>query len=72
MVLSDIRMPGGTDGIALARQLRERHPGLPVLLMTGYTAELEEAGAAGLEVLAKPVPLQQMLDAISAALARST
>ncbi len=59
-------------GSPLARQLRERHPGLPVLLMTGYTAELEEARAAGLEVLAKPVPPQQMLDAISAALARGT
>lgn len=67
VVLSDIRMPGKTDGIALAGELKRRYPGLPVILITGYTTELEAARAAGLLVLAKPAEPQQMLDAISAA-----
>lgn len=35
MVVSDVNMPG-MDGHALLRVLRERHPQLPVLLMTAY------------------------------------
>ncbi len=35
MVVSDVNMPG-MDGHALLRALRERHPQLPVLLMTAY------------------------------------
>jgi CheY-like chemotaxis protein len=36
-VLSDIVMPGGMDGIALAQALRQRFPRLPILLITGYS-----------------------------------
>ncbi|MCC2674628.1 MAG: putative histidine kinase, hybrid [Ramlibacter sp.] len=65
IVLSDIRMPGGTDGIALARWLREQHPQLPVVLMTGYTAELTQARALGLQVLPKPSAPAVILKALS-------
>jgi CheY-like chemotaxis protein len=37
LVVSDIVMTGGLDGIALARTLRDRNPHLPVLLVTGYS-----------------------------------
>ena len=36
LVLSDIVMPGALDGLALARQIKERLPSIPVLLTTGY------------------------------------
>jgi signal transduction histidine kinase len=36
-VLSDIVMPGGMDGISLAQTLRQRFPGLPIVLITGYS-----------------------------------
>jgi len=36
LVLSDIVMPGGQDGLALARALRKSWPDLPIVLMTGY------------------------------------
>ena len=65
IVLSDIRMPGSTDGIALARWLREQHPQLPVVLMTGYTAELTQARALGLQVLPKPSAPAVILKALS-------
>lgn len=35
LVLSDIRMPG-MDGLQLTAELRTSHPGLPVVLMTGF------------------------------------
>jgi signal transduction histidine kinase/CheY-like chemotaxis protein len=54
-VLSDIVMPGALDGIAFARVLRERRPGLPVLLMTGYAERIDEAEALGITVVPKPV-----------------
>lgn len=50
VVLSDIRMPGKTNGVALARWLREHRPQVPVLLQTGY-AEFDTNGFA---VLRKP------------------
>jgi DNA-binding NtrC family response regulator len=35
LVLSDIRMPG-MDGLELTAELRQMHPDIPVVLMTGY------------------------------------
>ena len=35
IVFSDIRMPGGMDGLALARWISGRAPNLPVLLTSG-------------------------------------
>ncbi len=60
-VLSDIAMPGAMDGIGLAFALRARFPGLPVLLTTGYTEQLEPALAGGLRVLPKPVAPEELL-----------
>jgi len=37
VVLSDIVMPGPLDGVALARRLRLQRPGLPVVLITGFS-----------------------------------
>jgi PAS domain S-box-containing protein len=37
LVFTDIVMPGRLDGLALARAIRQKHPGLPVLLATGYS-----------------------------------
>ena len=35
LLLTDINMPGRLDGIELAKLARVRHPGLPVLFITG-------------------------------------
>ncbi|MDQ2780729.1 MAG: response regulator, partial [Pseudomonadota bacterium] len=52
VVLSDIVMPGALDGLQLARALRDRMPGLPVVLISGYSRAL--ASAQDFEVLQKP------------------
>jgi two-component system NtrC family sensor kinase len=54
LVLSDVVMPGGMSGLDLARALRKSYPSLPVVLITGYTAEIHQAMAAGFSVLSKP------------------
>ena len=61
-------MPGDMDGIALAKWIRANHPRQPVLLMTGYAERIDEAIAAGFEVLPKPCAPA----ALSAAIARIT
>jgi signal transduction histidine kinase/ActR/RegA family two-component response regulator len=70
VVLSDIVMPGSFDGIALAASLKSTHPGLPVLLMTGYAGRLEQAVRHDLEVLPKPCSYETLVEAIGRAAAR--
>ncbi len=60
------------DGIALALKVGNEFPGLRVVLMTGYTAERERArnlDALVHEVISKPFSLDEICDAIDAALA---
>ena len=64
VVLSDIEMPGRLDGIALASQLPDRTPPVPVVLMTGYTARMEQAVSLGINVLPKPCSPQMLVAAI--------
>lgn len=57
VLFSDIVMAGRLNGIALARELRKRKPGLPVLLTSGFTSpatahsDLTDLGA---ELITKP------------------
>ncbi|MET0520034.1 MAG: hybrid sensor histidine kinase/response regulator [Burkholderiaceae bacterium] len=71
IVLADLRLRGGDDGISAVRSLRGALPGLPAVLISGDTApeRLREAHAAGLVLLHKPVLEEQLLAAIQAALA---
>jgi CheY-like chemotaxis protein len=54
LILSDVVMPGGLTGFELAYRLRERFPKIPIVLMTGYSSEIERARAEHLQVLHKP------------------
>ncbi|MGV3571489.1 MAG: ATP-binding protein [Ramlibacter sp.] len=65
VVLSDIRMPGEIDGLGLAARLQRSKPQLRVVLMTGYTPELEAARALRLQVLPKPVQPVDLLRALA-------
>jgi CheY-like chemotaxis protein len=64
VVLSDLVMPGEMDGVDLARIIRERWPWIGIVLATGYSEAVAEAGLEGFSVLRKPyVP-----DAVEAAI----
>jgi len=61
LVFSDIMMPGGMSGLDLAREVRARRPGLPILLTSGYAeASIATAQAMGVSVLPKPYRLDQL------------
>ena len=64
VVFSDIMMPGGTSGVALAREIRRRHPHIPVVLATGYAESAAGLKDGEFRILLKPYSL----DALSAAL----
>jgi len=66
-VFSDVMMPGIT-GVALARELRRRRPGLPVVLTSGYSEELAESGYEGLVFLPKPYSADQVSKVLAKAL----
>ena len=69
IVLSDIEMPGRLSGMDLAFRLRELWPRLPVVLITGYAKQLEDAVSGGLRVLPKPTPPQELLRELRRAMA---
>jgi signal transduction histidine kinase/ActR/RegA family two-component response regulator len=54
LVLTDVRMPGERDGIALAEWIVAHRPGLPVILTTGYSEHLARAQSLQLPVMPKP------------------
>jgi signal transduction histidine kinase len=72
VVITDVIMPGGS-GLELAGQLALSHPGVPVLFMSGYTAEqLERTGRgvrSSLALLEKPFTQEQLGRAVRNALA---
>ena len=74
VVLSDVQLPG-RDGLALFDEIRERHPSLPVILLTahGTIPDAVEATARGVfSYLTKPFDGKALLDKIDQALAVST
>jgi DNA-binding NtrC family response regulator len=64
MVLSDVMMPGGVSGLQLAREIRKRHPKLPILLTTGYVEAVAAMEDGEFDVLAKPFSLEALADAL--------
>lgn len=63
IVFSDIVMPGEMDGLALAAEIKQRRPDLPVLLTTGYSNSAREP--ARFPILRKPYELQELSRALS-------
>jgi PAS domain S-box-containing protein len=53
VVFSDVVMPG-MSGIELGKEIQRRHPGLPVVLTSGYSHVLAQEGSHGFELLQKP------------------
>jgi CheY-like chemotaxis protein len=70
IVISDIVMAGGIDGIALAKTLRQRRPDLPIVLVTGYSSSAS-AAEAEFSVLRKPFLLSELSRAMAKAIAET-
>jgi two-component system, NtrC family, nitrogen regulation response regulator GlnG len=73
VLVSDIRMPG-VSGLELLHSIKQRHPGLPIIIMTAYS-DLESAVAAfqggAFEYLPKPFDVDQAVELIRRAIGES-
>jgi two-component system NtrC family sensor kinase len=70
VVLSDIVMPGGISGLELAQLFKVRYPTIPVILLTGYAAEVQSAEQLSHMVMMKPCTGASLADAMRKATAR--
>ncbi len=70
LLVTDMVMPG-LNGRDLAERLRSARPGLPIVFMSGYSEDAPtlDPDAAGVTFLAKPFPLDALVEAAEQALA---
>ena len=67
VLFTDVRMPGTLDGIDVAVHARRRYPALPVLVVSGYAAQLmSRLGALepAAVFISKPYDLDEVVDAL--------
>ena len=60
----DIMMPGGVSGLDLAREIRRRHPHLPIVLTTGYVEAAARMKDGEFALLLKPYSLEALAGAL--------
>ncbi len=68
-LLSDMRMPG-MGGAELVHRIRQIDPGLPAIVATAYTTDVDLSAARAeglLAVLPKPLPIQTLLELLATA-----
>jgi two-component system CheB/CheR fusion protein len=65
LVLSDIMMPGGMNGMELAEEVRSLLPQLPVLLATGYSDAAADAASRGLPIITKPYTMEELCASVT-------
>ena len=71
LLISDIGLPGGLSGRQLAEAVRQVHPHLPVLFITGYdeSAAMSDGRLApGISVMTKPFRLEGLMARVEAML----
>ncbi|MGI4939484.1 MAG: response regulator [Janthinobacterium lividum] len=61
LLVTDVGLPGGLDGRQVAEAVRQRHPDLPVILITGYATSRQ---TEGMDVLRKPFEMAQLVELI--------
>jgi len=69
LVLSDVVMPGAMNGIALAHEIANHYPEIPVVLTSGYS-DVVHTAQARFTILRKPFQLSALEKAIREALER--
>lgn len=63
LLFTDLIMPGGINGVTLARKVQLQHPSMKVLLTTGYaesSIERTDIGGSEFEVISKPYLPQEL------------
>ena len=70
VMILDLRMPG-LSGIDVLKRMKSDHPGIPVILLTGFGSEAD--GMAGVQLgacdfLMKPIEIKALIDKIHEAI----
>jgi len=71
VVIMDIKMPGGMDGIEALREIKRIQPLAEVILLTGHASvetSIEGMKLGAFDYLLKPVKLEELLQKIAEAL----
>jgi DNA-binding NtrC family response regulator len=71
LLLTDITLPNGVDGRALAKEAQQTNPGLRVLYMSGYSENAVAGGRrvdAHIRLLEKPFNTADLAKQVRAAL----
>jgi len=65
-VILDLRLPSPEDGLALVREFRQMAPNVRIIVLAGWSADLEGHPERELvdEVLAKPVRSERLVSAV--------
>lgn len=67
-LFTDVRMPGTLDGLDVALHARRRHPGIPVLVVSGYAVHLAsrlDALQPSAAFISKPYSLAEVADVLN-------
>jgi DNA-binding NtrC family response regulator len=73
VVVLDIKMPGGMDGIETLREMKEIQPLAEVLLLTGHASvetSIEGMKLGAFDYILKPVKLEDLLSKLADAVER--
>jgi DNA-binding NtrC family response regulator len=74
LMLCDLSLEEKDSGFKVIEFARERHPGMPSILITGYASAdaAQKAADLGVPVLYKPIDIQELMTTIPALLMRDT
>lgn len=70
VVILDIKMPGGMDGIEALREMKKIQPLAEVILLTGHASvetSIEGMKLGAFDYLLKPIKLEQLLEKLALA-----
>jgi DNA-binding NtrC family response regulator len=73
VVILDIKMPGGMDGIETLREIKRIQPEVEVILLTGHASletSVEGMRQGAYDYLLKPIRLEDLLEKLALALER--
>ncbi|MFA4909712.1 MAG: response regulator [Desulfobacteria bacterium] len=70
VILLDVKMPGGMDGIEVLREIKKMQPLTEVILLTGHASvetSIEGLKLGAFDYLIKPVKFDELLEKLAAA-----
>ena len=71
LLLTDVRMPGSMDGIALANWVAGKWPAMPIVVMSGHGTPGSDQLPPDVLFIAKPWTISQLLDGVCGKLGAS-